>query len=60
VPRGLAARVHATSGLGRVTVESRFTGTERDTYHSPDYDGAVDRVEITAHSGAGNVRIETT
>jgi hypothetical protein len=60
VPRGLAARVHARSGLGKVIVASRFTKTEteRDTYQSPDYDAAVDRVEITAHSGAGNVSVD--
>jgi hypothetical protein len=57
VPRGTAARVHATSGLGKVTVEPPLGRTDRDTYQSPDYDGAVDKVEITVHSGAGNVSV---
>lgn len=59
VPRGLAAKVHATSGLGRVAVEPAFGKRADHTYQSPDYDAAVDKVEITVHSGAGNVSITT-
>jgi hypothetical protein len=59
VPRGMAAWVHATSGLGKVTVESGFSKIDDHTYQSPDYDGAVDKVDITANSGAGNVSINT-
>ena len=59
VPSGLAARVRATSGLGKVTVDSRFGKIDRSTYRSPDYDGAADRAEITVHSGAGNVSVNT-
>jgi hypothetical protein len=57
VPPDLAAKVHATSGLGQVTVEPRFGKIGDKTYQSPDYDGAVDAVEITVHSGAGNVSV---
>jgi len=57
VPRGLPAKVHASSGLGKVTVDPRFSKIDRGTYQSPDYDGAVDRIKITAHSGAGNVSV---
>jgi hypothetical protein len=57
VPSGVAARVRATSGLGRVTVDPRFSKIAADTYQSPDYDEAVDKVEIEARSGAGNVRV---
>jgi hypothetical protein len=60
VPSGLAARVHATSGLGKVTVDPRLGQLDRTTYQSPDYDGAVDTVELTVHSGAGNVHVTTT
>jgi hypothetical protein len=59
VPSGMAVKVLATSGLGRVTVDSRFSEIDRNTYQSPDYDGAVDKVEITVHSGAGNVSVNT-
>jgi len=57
VPNGMAARVHASSGLGKVIVDPLFSMTDKETYQSPDYDNAVNRVEIIAHSGAGNVSV---
>ncbi len=59
VPRGLAAKVHATSGFGKVTVGPRYGRIDGHTYQSPDYDAAIDKVEITVHSGAGNVSVTT-
>jgi hypothetical protein len=59
VPGGIAAKIHATSGLGRVIVDPRFNKIDDKTYQSPDYDGAANQVEITVDSGAGNVRIDT-
>ncbi|HEU5086762.1 MAG TPA: LiaF domain-containing protein, partial [Roseiflexaceae bacterium] len=57
VPSGIAARIHATSGLGQVAVDPRFSQQDKETYQSPEYDEAADKVEIDAHSGAGNVSI---
>jgi len=59
IPGNIPARIHATSGLGKVIVDSRFTNTDKGTYQSPDYDDAANRVEITVHSGAGNVSLST-
>ncbi len=59
VPGGIAARVHASSGMGKVIVDSRFSQVDGDTYQTPDYDGAANRVEITLSSGAGNVTVNT-
>ena len=59
VPSGIAARIHARTGLGKVIMDPRFSMTDKDTYQSPDYEGAADKVEITAHSGAGNVSVST-
>ena len=59
VPSVIAARVHATSGLGKVIVDSQFNKIDDHTYQSPGYDGAADKVEITAKSGAGNVSVNT-
>ena len=59
VPSGLAVKVHATSGLGKVIVDPRFSKTDANTYQSPDYDSAANKVEITASSGAGNVSVNT-
>ena len=60
VPSGIAAKIHATSGLGKVIVDSAFSQTDKNTYQSPDYDDAANKVEITVHSGAGNVSVTTT
>jgi predicted membrane protein len=59
VPSGIAARIHATSGLGQVTVDPRFSKTDNNTYQSPDYDSAANKIEITASSGAGDVSVNT-
>lgn len=57
VPSGIAARIYATTGLGKVIMDSRFDKINANTYQSPDYDHAADKVEITAQSGAGNVSV---
>ena len=59
VPGGIAAKIHAASGMGKVIVDSKFSKTDGNTYQSPDYDGAADKVEITVKSGAGNVSVNT-
>jgi predicted membrane protein len=58
VPSGIAAKVHATSGLGKVIMDPRFVKMDGNTYQSHDYDGAADRIEVTVHSGAGNVSVD--
>lgn len=57
VPNGASVRIHATTGLGKVIVDSHFTQTGKDTFQSPDFEHAANKVEITAHSGAGNVSV---
>ena len=57
VPSGLAARIHATTGLGKTIMDPRFSKIDDHTYQSPDFDSAANKVEITAKSGAGNVII---
>ena len=59
VPSGIAAKIHATSGLGKVIVDSRFGKIDGNTYQSSDVDSAANKVEITVHSGAGNVSVNT-
>jgi hypothetical protein len=59
IPSGVAAKIHATSGVGKATVDPRFSKTGNNTYQSPDFDSAVDKVEITVKSGAGNVSVNT-
>ena len=45
--------------LGKIIVDPRFAQVDTNTYRSPDYDTAAERIEIFAHSGAGNVSITT-
>jgi hypothetical protein len=59
LPSGIAARIHATSGPGKVIVDSQFGKIDGNTYQSPGYDGAADKAEITLNSGAGNVSVNT-
>lgn len=55
IPGDIEARIHATTGLGKVIMDSRFNKTVGNTYQSPDYESAANKVEITAGTGAGNV-----
>jgi len=57
VPKGIAARIQATTGLGKVTVDPRFNQIDKNTYQSPDFEQAARKVEITVSSGAGVVNI---
>jgi hypothetical protein len=57
IPRGVAARIHVTIGVGVAIVDPRFSKIDKNTYQSPDFDSAADQVEITVQSGAGNVSV---
>jgi predicted membrane protein len=59
IPRGVAARIHAATGMGKVTVDPEFSQSDKFTYQSPGFDGAANKVEVTVNSGAGNVGVET-
>jgi hypothetical protein len=57
VPEGVAARIHATRGMGEVLVnDGRFPRTG-DAYQSPDYDTSEHKVEIDAKTGMGALKI---
>lgn len=55
IPAGIASRIHATTGLGKLIINPRFNMIDKTTFQSPEYDNASAKVEITASSGAGNV-----
>ncbi len=59
LPAGIAACIHATTGMGKVIVDPQFNPIGKYTYQSPDFESAADKVEVLAKSGAGNVRIIT-
>ncbi len=58
LPANVAARIHATTGLGKVILSPRFGKIENDLYQTADFPGAGKNVEITISSGAGNVVVE--
>jgi len=55
LPGGVAARIHATTGLGKAVIAPRFSQVEKFVYQSAGYAQAMNKVEITISSGAGNV-----
>ncbi len=57
IPSDIAARIHATTGLGKVVVASQFNKIDDKTYQSPGYESAANKIEITLTSGAGNVEV---
>ena len=59
VPRSIPARVSASTGMGKVIVEPRFSKIGAHIYQSDGYENAADRLELTVHSGAGNVSVIT-
>jgi hypothetical protein len=59
IPTGVAAKIHASSGLGKVVVDPQFSKINGNTYQSPDYEGAANKIEITVDSGAGNVSVSS-
>jgi hypothetical protein len=59
IPGSLATRIYATTGLGKVILDPRFSKIADNTYQSSDFDRAANKVEIIAQSGAGNVSVDT-
>lgn len=59
LPGGTAARIRTAGGMGKVTVDRQYSKVNDNTYQSPDYDSAADRIEISVNSGAGNINIST-
>jgi hypothetical protein len=58
LPSGLAARITATTGWGKVLVDPAFGKMDEKTYQSPEYEAAADTVEIILASGAGDVTVD--
>ena len=59
IPSGVAARIRATTGLGKAIVDPQFSKIDDNTYQFSDFDSAANKVEITVSSGAGNVSVYT-
>jgi hypothetical protein len=58
VPDGLSARIHASIGAASLKVdESRFP-RNGSHYQSPDYDSAVNAVDMTIDAGAASIKVK--
>jgi hypothetical protein len=59
LPEGTAARIHATTGMGKIILDKRFNKMDDTTYQTSDYETSANKIEITLKSGAGNVSVTT-
>ena len=57
VPEGVAVRIDTGSGLSSVQVDERRFPRQGNTYVSPDYDTASNRVEISIDAGMASVTV---
>ncbi len=57
LPGGVAARVRVSLGLGKAIIDPQLSQVDKNTYQTPGFDQAANRLEITAGSGAGNISI---
>lgn len=58
VPEGVDARINVEQGLGNISVSGDFD-RNGDTYESPGYDNATNRIDLDVNGGVGQVVVET-
>jgi hypothetical protein len=56
IPSSVEARIKASSGIGSVSVDSRFS-KDGNTYTTPGYSSAENRLDITLNQGIGSVNV---
>jgi hypothetical protein len=57
IPAGVAVRIAVDAGVGKVEVLGNYQ-RRGNSYISPDYDSATNRVDLTASSGIGDITIQ--
>jgi len=57
VPSNVAARIHYRGGLSSINVSTTRFPRSGDVYQSPDYDTAVNKVDIEVQMGVGSVDV---
>lgn len=58
IPRQAAARIQVDSGLGRVNVSGNYE-VRGDTYVSPDFSSASNRVDVFIDGGVGSISVHS-
>jgi hypothetical protein len=56
IPQGMAARIHVSTGLGTSSIPSGYIH-RGDTYSSPGYESAEDRVEMDISQAIGMITV---
>jgi hypothetical protein len=57
VPGGVAAHIRATGGLASIDIDETRFPRSGDTYRSPDFDAAENKVDLRIETGVGSVRV---
>lgn len=58
IPHAVSARIHASGGLSSIDVDTgRFSHQGNNTYISPDYESAQNKVELVVTAGVGAVTV---
>jgi hypothetical protein len=58
VPQNVGARIHSQGGLASISVDTaRFERLSSGLYQSPDYDSALNKVDLEIQAGVGSVDI---
>jgi hypothetical protein len=58
LPQGMAAKVTVNKGLGSITMPPNYVQND-NTYTSPGYDTATNRIELSINGGVGNIQVKT-
>ena len=58
VPEGVAARIHGTMAIGSKDIDTRRFPSTGDGYASPDYDTALNKVDIRFDGGVGSIAVD--
>lgn len=58
IPEGVAAHIRVEAGLGAATVDEARFPRAGDGYRSPEYDYAVNRVDLAIKTGLGSVSVK--
>lgn len=59
IPRGMAVRIQANTAIANINVPSEFV-RQNDTYTSPGFDGAQNRIELQLGQAIGNIEVRYT
>ncbi|HOG47632.1 MAG TPA: toast rack family protein [Anaerolineae bacterium] len=58
IPEGVAARVTVRGGLGSTSFSSRFTSLGGQTYETPGYASAANRLDLYVEGGVGSLHVD--